>query len=181
MVQQLMQAGSFGETKKGFTPSLDQVNAAWHNALIGASYNQQYTPTQYLAFAASTGAFKAADGTVSPADAAYKGPVSVTNLTNQFDAKALVNNALGQYLGRAATDSEVAAFHAQLQASETANPSVRTPVGHNYVDSGGAGNGQQQAIDFAKSQSNYAETQAGSTGLSWLHDAVMSIGQDRTI
>lgn len=48
---------------------------------------------------------------------------SVT-LTNPSQAKTLVNNALSQYLGRAATQKEQQAFLAALNAEERKSPSV---------------------------------------------------------
>lgn len=181
MVDQLQQSGLLPSSKKGKKPSLGSVTTAWNNLLVGASYNPQYTPAQFLQLAASTAMFKDIDGTQTGPKPAYDGPVAATNITNAFDAKALVNNALQQYLGRTATDAEIKAFHAQLNDTEAANPTVRTPHGHDYTTSGGAGNGAQEAVDFARSRGDYAETQAGAVGLNWLRDSVMNMQQNRMI
>ena len=181
MVDQLQASGLLGQSKKGRKPSLEQVTGAWKTLLIGASYNQQYSPAEYLQLAASSGLFKNVDGTQPQPEGAYKGPVASTNITNQFDAKSLVNNALQQYLGRTATEKELAQFHAQLNQTEMSNPTVRTPNGHDVTTTGGAGSGAQEAVDFAKSRNDYAETQAGATGLKWMQEAILNHQQNRMI
>lgn len=106
------------------------------------------------------------------------GPFTNTgvNLTNQFDARYLVDDALNKYLGRDATPKERAAFWKQLNASEAANPQVDSGVtskgGTSSVRQGGF-NPNVAAEDFAKSRKDYAETQASTTILDWMTESIM--------
>ena len=81
--------------------------------------------------------------------------------TNRDDARAAVDNALGQWLGRSATKEEVDKFWKSLNAYEKKNPYIAEGV------SGKGGTKQTQkgrtntavfAEDYAKSQDDYAET-----------------------
>lgn len=103
---------------------------------------------------------------------AYTGPTSRVDLTNEFDAEALLNDALGNYLGRSATPKELANFKKLLNKTEAANPRVNTPVGQAMAVGSGGVNQQQVAEDFAKSRGNYAETQADTTLMSWMTEAL---------
>jgi hypothetical protein len=146
-------------------------------AAVNASANSGFTPWDVMSQYSSNTDAIASSKAASAAKGPYMGARTQTDLSNVFDAKALVNAALGQYLGRQATDKEIAAFHAKLNAQQTANPNVSDPT--KAVDgnitatttSGGV-NPQQLAEDYAKGQTDFAETQASTTGLSWLTDAL---------
>lgn len=90
------------------------------------------------------------------------------NLTDPTTARAVVNQALSQYLGRDANDEEAKAFTAALNAQETANPNV-TKTHYNAdgtssssVTTGGT-NAGELARESAMADPNYAEYQAAST------------------
>lgn len=95
------------------------------------------------------------------------GSASVVNLTNQFDAEVLVNNALNQYLGRDATEQEVDEFYKKLNRQERNNPRVATPGG-----SGGGFNSQLFAEEFAQQDSEYADVTADVTLKNLMSDAI---------
>lgn len=109
------------------------------------------------------------------------GPFTNTtvSLTNEFDARALVDNALRQYLGRDATAKERKGFWQQLNAAEKKHPSVDSGVtskgGTSRVTSGGVGaaGAQTMAEDFAMSRDDYAETQGSTTLLGWMTESIM--------
>lgn len=88
------------------------------------------------------------------------------NLTNPEDAQILVQNALSQYLGRNATEEELAAFTKALRKEEQASPQIDQGVssrsGTSRVTTGGvsAAQAQEMAKDFAQSRPDYAEFQA---------------------
>lgn len=79
---------------------------------------------------------------------------SIVNLTNEFDAEALVNGALNSYLGRDATEDEVQEFWKKLNKAEKANPVISGPNG-----SKGGYNPQLAAEKFAEQDEEYADTQ----------------------
>lgn len=160
--------------------SRSSVQAGWETVLEGASYNTQYTPAEYLAQVAMTRGLAGAAGTGS-GSGAYNGPVAHTVFTNEFDAKKIVNDALGAYLGADATPKQLEAFYKQLHDVEAANPTVVTPHGKSAQTQDGGSNAAQVAIDFAKSQDNYAETQAATTLTSWLEENITKSEQNRII
>jgi hypothetical protein len=115
---------------------------------------------------------------------AYTGPTTTTykdenvNFTNPSDARALVDNAIGSYLGRKPSTKEYKTFLQALNATEEANPQISERV----TKSSGSGNpaaqtvstkgtsmsqvsSQQFAKEYAKSDEQYAETQLSTTGL----------------
>lgn len=112
---------------------------------------------------------------------AYNGPVSRTTFTNKFDANLIVDNALTQYLGRAATDSEKALFQQQLHAREAANPTVVTPHGKAASTQTGGTSSTQQALEFAQSRKDYGETTANTTLATWFGNAIASMKSDRIV
>lgn len=114
----------------------------------------------------------------------YSGPTTTTykdenvNFTNPSDARSLVDNAIGSYLGRKPSSKEYKTFLRALNATEEANPQISERV----TKSSGSGDpanqtvsnkgtsmsqvsGQQFAKEFAKSDEQYAETQLSTTGL----------------
>lgn len=95
------------------------------------------------------------------------GSSSVVNLTNPSDARALVDNALSSYLGRAATTEEAEQFLGVLNAQERANPINTTKSSR----SGGV-NTQQVAKDFARSQEGAAEFMADTQYMDWFMNKI---------
>lgn len=95
------------------------------------------------------------------------GPRAVVNLTNPQDAEVLVDNALTQYLGRQADPEELQAFLKVLNRQERKNPVVVSRSGQT-----GGVNPQLIAQEFAAAQPEAAETQAATTYMSWMVDAL---------
>jgi hypothetical protein len=147
--------------------------------LIGASYNTTMSPQQFMEAKVHenfTTTAKAQAELNKANEPAYDGPTSQVNLSNKMDAKAILNNALANYLGRQATDSELAAFKSQLNAAEQATPTVQTPNDATHsvtVNEGLSGTGRSQlAADFATSRDNYAETTSDTTLMGWFTQAL---------
>lgn len=153
-------------------------------AFVQASVNTGYTPWQIMQSQAASGAQTpgtdpAGTGPSGGGGGSAGGPftnVSV-GLTNEFDARSLVDTALNNYLGRDATDRERERFWKQLNQKQAANPTVRSgvtgPGGMSDVQSGGFG-AEQFAEDFAKSRKDYAETQASTTAMDLIKKALTS-------
>lgn len=95
------------------------------------------------------------------------GPRAVVNLTNPQDAEVLLNNALGTYLGRQATTEEVDSFLGTLNRIERKNPIITSRSGQR-----GGVNQQLIAEEFAQAQPEAAETQAATTYMDWMFDAL---------
>ncbi len=91
----------------------------------------------------------------------------VVSLTNPDDAKVLVDNALKQYLGRAANEEESAAFLSALNKVERQNP---TTVGGS-VQSGGT-NRDLVAAEFARAQEGAAEFTAATQFTNWMLESI---------
>lgn len=114
----------------------------------------------------------------------YSGPTRTVyndenvNLTDPSSARALIDNAIGSYLGRKPSTKEYKTFLQALNATEEANPVISRRV----TDSSGSANPasqtvsnkgtseggvstQQFAKEYAKSDEQYAETQLSTTGL----------------
>ena len=114
----------------GDNPSYDEVAAVYEKVLVGASFNPKYTPEQFLQIAAAEHAYDdpantpQATTTTSTSTGTTAVNDSSVNLTGILDAKALVNGALGQFLGRRATPEEIKSFHALLNQQEQANPTT---------------------------------------------------------
>ena len=89
------------------------------------------------------------------------------NLTNEFDAEVLVNNALGTYLGREASENEIREFWKKLNAGERANPTTVATSGQT-----GGFNSQLAAEKFAEQDEEYAETTADVTLKNLMGDAI---------
>lgn len=227
VVEQLKAAGLITNND----PSLAEVQAAYHQIVIGASFNTQYTPDQFLQLQAAQGAYAQHVAATSTSSSTNTSNVndSRTSITGPLDAKAIVNNAVGQYLGRAASPEEVKNFLSILNEQERVNPSTTTGTNttsgkttttqtaatsdtmtpgtsrepavstsgkpahttssttsnqsSNLTSQGGidAAASGQLAEDFAKSRGAYAETQASTTGMDWLRDAIMSTKNSRMI
>jgi hypothetical protein len=96
------------------------------------------------------------------------------DLSNAETAKAILNKALEDALGRAASDDEVKQFHASLNAKEQANPTKTVSQVTQLASGGGSSTSttsggfdgtskMQFAQDTAKSNTEYAEYQAATT------------------
>ena len=115
---------------------------------------------------------------------AYTGPTTTTyndesvNLTNPSSARALIDNAIGSYLGRKPTSKEYKTFLQALNTTEEATPQISqrvtrssgsaNPAAQTVSTTGkteGGINAQQFATEYAKSDEQYAETQLSTTGL----------------
>ena len=151
-------------------------------AFVVASANTGETPWQLLEQAAQGGpkedAEQQAAGTGSSG-----GPYrrTLVDLTNPTEARRLVDDTLGSYLGRRATDEEAKTSYRALTAEQKANPAVvegyssgssDTSVRTNPVDQ------QQLARDFARSRSDYAETTTQTTVKSLIERAIREADQD---
>ena len=103
------------------------------------------------------------------------------DLTNEGQARRIVNNALTGALGREASSAETRAFMKALNMNERENPTVTTTKG--VASAGGTtssstSEGGFDSLDFAdrfaKSQEGYAEYQAATTYLDSFIDALES-------
>lgn len=139
------------------------------NDIVEASADSGITPWQAMAQIAAdvqAGAIvpDAGSGSVTGGPRAFNN--QTVNLTNPEDAQILVQNALSQYLGRNATEQELAAFTKALRKEEQASPAIDQGVsgrgGTSRVTTGGVSTAQAQemAKDFAQSRPDYAEFQA---------------------
>lgn len=110
----------------------------------------------------------------------YSGPVTSkskqtsVDLTDPSNARALVDAAMTQYLGRRPTDKEYGSFLQQLNAMEEKNPSVTTQTSTTTAGTGssstvakqkttGGSNAQQYAVEYARGQEGAAEYTAATT------------------
>ena len=89
------------------------------------------------------------------------------NLSSESDARLLVNNALQQHLGRAATKQEEANFYAALTKTQKANPTVTHQSGSTAITSTTKGglNASQFADEFGSAQQGAGEHAAATTYL----------------
>lgn len=155
--------GSWGSVKKQWDTLLNETTAAGGGATVYSFLGQQVQAVQGFKQPAGGGA------------AAYNGPTSTTQITNKFDAQALVDETLVNYLGREAKPEERAAFLKQLNSAERANPQVRTPNGKHadtYTGGFSATAAQDLAKDFATGATDYAETAVNTTGLKLFEQAI---------
>lgn len=159
---------NLGLIDPGDETSFEILDEAWRDAVELASRfppSKRITPFEAARLMAKTGGAAARSGGRSGSrygtarEAAFTGARTVTSrqqnvdLTDPKTAKAIANDALSQYLGRAATDEEITAFTASINAAERANPTVTdTTTTANYVD------GEQT------SQSSTSTTSGGLTG-----------------
>jgi hypothetical protein len=188
LLGQMRAAGYLGERAE----SMSSIETAWNTVLEDSAALYANKPDaknlsvwDFLYGKASKGAATAAK---NDSDGPGSGPrgggsQAFTNTTvqfsNEFDARALVDNALNQYLGRDARPQERAKFLAMLNQTEAANPQVDSgvsgPSGTSRATSGGVGaaGAGLMAEDFAKSRGDYAETQASTTLLSRMEKLIM--------
>lgn len=200
---QLRNAGYVDPWKQGQLPDYGSVRNAYAQMLTEASYNPNLTPEQYLQAKASIGFAEKQAAKDAPPLTSTDTATSTTSqvdLTNRFDAHALLNSALSQYLGRRATDTELKNFRSLLASQEQANPNVssstRTTTSTAVPNADGTAstsstsssttggqtsggvNQQQIAKEYAQSLPGYAETQANTTLMSWLEEAIRSGGSN---
>ena len=94
------------------------------------------------------------------------------DLTNEGEARRIVNNALAGALGREATKTEMKAFRKALNMNERENPVVTTTTGVRSASGSTSETTSEGGFDytdyadrFAKSQEGYAEYQTATTYL----------------
>ena len=94
------------------------------------------------------------------------------DLTNEGEARRIVNNALAGALGREATKAEMNAFRKALNMNERENPVVTTTTGVRSASGSTSETTSEGGFDytdyadrFAKSQEGYAEYQTATTYL----------------
>lgn len=99
------------------------------------------------------------------------------DLTNPSQARRLLDNTLGGYLGRTPTQKEYSNFLRVLNATEEVTPTIteqttRTVPGEgttrvrSKVRSEGGLSREQMATEFVRGREDYAETRLSNTGLS---------------
>lgn len=167
----------------GYTPNPNYQQSLWRDAVTYVANYQKATgqamsPWQYMeAVSERQAAGRTANG-------AYTGPVTTVsrsrdiNLTNPSEARAFLDNALGEYLGRLPTDEEYKNFTRALNIQERGAPVITeqtttvTPQGDalRTQESEGMRRGGftpgQFATEFARSQEGAAETAVGGPLLS---------------
>lgn len=143
------------------------LRSTWEQAVTGAAaYNQatnrQISPFGWLKMQADR---MERAGVVAGGGGGGAGPRSIVNLTNAADAQVLVDNALQQYLGRAATPKERRQFLNTLNQVERDNPVISSPGGTR-----GGTNPSLVAQQFARSRPDAAEYLANTQYTSWLQE-----------
>lgn len=157
----------------GDTPvPMNTLNSVW-NEFVDLSYQIQkqtgelVTPLEaYDWWATKTGRKDEERGAAAGGGG---GGVSVTeqvNFTDPSSARAFLENALGQYLGRRPDEDEFKAFSTALRRAERRNPTRSTAVrsgGMTRVTTEGGLDRQQFTEEFARSQEGVGETAAATT------------------
>lgn len=180
LLSQMVAAGYLGKTAK----SMSSVESAWRGVLEDASarfannpYAGNATVFDFLWSKVQSGS-GSKDGSGPSGGSGSGGPFTnvTTQLTNQFDARALVDDSLNKWLGRDATEMERKDFWKQLNSGESANPQIDAGVSTAGGTSRQTQGGYNQAIaaeDFAKSRGDYAETVASTTALTLMKESLM--------
>jgi len=162
--------GSWGSVKKQWDALLNDTASMGGGTTVYSFLGQQVRAVQGVKQPLGGGA------------AAYNGPTSSTQITNEFDANRLMDEAMIAYVGETASAEFKKKYLASLNAAEKANPQVRTPNGkHDATYTGGFSSGAAQdlAKDFAVADDSYAETAANTTGLQLFEQAIK--GESRMI
>lgn len=168
----------------------DTVNAAYQ---AQQSRGIKVTPLEYWDYyreSGGPGLNAYGDKGGKGAGGRYMGPTTqvgtyeTVNLSNPSEARALLDNALGQVLGRRPTDVEYKNFTAALNAAQEEAPSITesvsttTPQGKakstvksKQKTSGGVSE-TQLATEFARSQEMAAETIGGTLGFDAFLEAI---------
>ena len=149
----------------------ERLKSAYANAVLGAASYQKDTgrdvsPLQYVQMQNER---RARLGLLPAAGGSGSGSSTVVNLTNPGDARVLVDNALNDYLGRAATEEESSEFLKVLNNQERANPQMRTPS-----SSSGGVNREQVAKEFGRSRDDAAEFMANTQYMDWFMDKIVA-------
>ena len=163
----------------GYDPSPERVQAEWNKGtLYSAGYQkatgEKLSPFEYYEGLAGRGSGAQGRG----GGGAYTGPVTTesrskrVNLSNPSEARAFLDNALGEYLGRLPDDEEYENFRKALNAQQRMSPQIAestqtvTPQGQarREVESDEKTSGglepRQFAREYARSQEGAAETGA---------------------
>lgn len=141
----------------------------WNQAVSGSNYGL-YVNNQYLQPLDLLPSVIGEEAKKRGGAGGGGGPTRTTQirLTDPQGARALIDNALTQYLGRRASASEQAAFLKALNAQEARNPTVTTSAGGGggatVVTTGGF-NPSTFAQDYAQGMEGSAEFQAATTYL----------------
>lgn len=159
----------FTQATMGFVPGENSAQGLLTNVLIGLAQYQtttgekidlwQYMERRKKLYGETQRKRSGGGGGV--------GPRSVVNLTNPQDAEVLVDNALTSYLGRQATEEELSEFLKTLNRQQRKNPVVVSQAGQT-----GGVNEQLIAEEFAAARPEAAETQAATTYMGWMMDAL---------
>lgn len=177
----------WGQISQGITgykspPSIERQFALWRSmtGYAAMASSSRGIPTSPWDIGAESAEFAAANRRPSGGGGGYSGPVTVTdtqttvNLSNPSEARAFLDNALGQYLGRAPTAKEYKTFTSALNAAQEESPEVirsvttttpgrATQTRVSDVRREGGMEAGQYATEWARSQEGVAETQAGTT------------------
>lgn len=147
----------------------NRAKSTWDSTVLNAaayqkSTGQKISPFEFLEM---TNARNARLGLAGNRGGGASGYSKVVSLSNPQDARVLVDNALTEYLGRAATEEESAQFLKVLNAQERANPNVNTPGSQ----SGGV-NREQIAKEFGRSRKDAAEFMADTQYMDWFMNKI---------
>lgn len=148
----------------------NRLKSEYVNTVLGAAAYQKDTgrdvsPFDYLKMQNER---RERLGLLKPQGGSGSGYSRVVSLSNPQDARVLVDNALTEYLGRAATEEESAQFLKILNAQERANPQVNTPGSQ----SGGV-NREQIAKEFGRSRDDAAEFMANTQYMDWFMNKIV--------
>ena len=164
----------------------ESTRSMWSMA-VDAAANSDQTPWDVLEAAATNKVEAPASMATAGSGGSGGGPYrrEAVDFTNETSARSLVDRALGDYLGRAATDKEAAKFYATLTKAQQANPVVE----QGYASGSGSATStreggvlpEQLAKDFAMSRDDYAEVQVETTAKSLIEQAIRQAGQNRII
>jgi len=148
----------------------NRLKSAYTDAVLGAAAYQKDTgrdvsPFEYVQM---QNARRERLGLLPAQKGAGGGSSTVVALSNAGDARVLVDGALTQYLGRAATEEESNEFLKLLNSQERANPQVRTPS-----SSSGGVNREQIAKEFGRSRDDAAEFMANTQYMDWFMNKIV--------
>lgn len=163
----------------GYTPAPNYQQSLWRDAVQYAASYQKATGEGLTPWAYMEGLAARASGTQGRGGGgAYTGPVTTesrskrVNLSNPSEARAFLDNALGEYLGRLPDDEEYENFRKALNAQQRMSPEIAestqtvTPQGQarreveSDEETSGGVEPRQFAREFARSQEGAAETAA---------------------
>lgn len=149
------------------------IDQAWADALGQAAYNYAQRPTagsDVFTYLKNLSASNDGPGSKGPGGGGRSGggggaaPITDSiNLTDPGSAKLMLDQALSNYLGRKASEDEIAKFTGALTQKEMENPNHVAVAGQTQVQSGGF-NPQAFADSWASKQKGVPEFQAA-TGL----------------